>query len=92
MANYGDLSKAQRQLLDDLWGDGSQAKRAVSLKTAVSVEGKRRQTARNLSLLGLVVIDRKDGSWAYRVWLSDAGQAARRSVAYHRREIPWSAR
>lgn len=91
MPVYGELSKAQRQLLDDLWGDGSQAKRAVSIDTALSVDRKRRQTARNLVGAGLVLMD-SETAWRPRVWLSAAGEDVRRNVAWHRGDLRWNQR
>lgn len=74
MCNFGELSKAQRAMLELL-----ATKRAVAIATAVSVDGKGRQTAENLRAKGLIEADRAD-YWRVRVWLSEAGQRCMRSV------------
>lgn len=107
MSIYGDLSKPQRALLQDLFHGTSpdrgksrlgtdQVKRAVSIakpalsaKTALQVDAKSRQTARNLAKHGFV---QTDGMWRPRIWLTPAGLELMRSLDYRharvRRKLP----
>lgn len=70
MSIYGDLSKAQRELLAALYS-GISGKRAVSIDTALRVDRKSRQTAGNLEARGFVTVEAY--VWRPRVWLTPAG-------------------
>lgn len=77
MCNYGELSKAQRKLLDYL------GETAVSIETALWVDGKSRQTAANLQARGLVEVE-SVYSWRTRVWLTPNGCRMLKNVRYQR--------
>lgn len=80
MSQFGDLSKAQRALLAALFS-GIRGKSAVSIDTAVRVDGKGRQTARNLAVRGLVEFD-STRWWTVPVWLTPAGLDLMRSLDF----------
>ena len=78
MSIYGDLSKAQRELLTALFFR-IQGGTAVSIETAVRVDRKGRQTAGNLKARGLVA---HDDQWHPRVWLTPAGLEVMRGLDF----------
>jgi hypothetical protein len=80
MSIYGDLSKPQRALLAALF-ERISGKSAVSIDTALRLEGKSRQTARNLEARGLVKVTGKH-EWPCRVWLTPAGSEVMGSLDF----------
>lgn len=71
MIKFGDLSKAQRELLDQLYTAVPPAgARAVTIDTALSVRGKALQTVRNLHARDLVEYESEWPFWSAQVWLS----------------------
>ena len=85
MSVYGDLSKAQRALLTDLWRHRLQdlnRNSRVDRHGHFYLAGKRRQTAANLERLGFVVVEGPAYSWSVPVSLSDAGIALMKSLNF----------
>ncbi|MEJ2790635.1 MULTISPECIES: hypothetical protein [unclassified Pseudoxanthomonas] len=82
MDKFGDLSKAQRQLLDRLYTAVPPAgERAVTIDTALSVAGKAIQTVRNLHARDLVEFEIMHFGLSCKVWLSLNGIDMMRDVS-----------
>ena len=88
MSVYGDLSKAQRAMMEALFSDIS-GERAVSIETAHFVDGKRRQTAASLRHKGFVEVhpDRWGSNWSQRVFLTPAGVDLMRSLDFRHARV-----
>ena len=93
MDNFGDLSKAQRVLLDQLYTVVPPAgQRAVSIDTALSVRGKVVQTVRNLHARDLVEFETEWPHWSCKVWLSLNGIDMMRNVNQVRSSVRYRCR